>query len=406
MTRFEYKPAAPRAFICFALAAALCAGNAFAFDFGLTVSNDSDLSGGGGGLALSQADEAVLWLSLPVGASSSIYASAVYEFSGDFTYRPAYADSIRWYSITAGRVEWEGFVGLSDSLGFGWSVGRIPLQDYSGRVVNGLLDGAAARLSIGQAVVSAAVAYTGLTFKEDALILIDSDDETAWSDDEVDLAPRRLVASLGARLVEVLPFHDLGVDGWAQFDLGAAGETATHTQYAEPFIEGRVGRSIRWRLWGAAEFGQDPDFFYGMAAGARVRLSVPELAGLRVTATGSWAGGDYDGDGGMRTFTPITTGSLSSVAGTMFSDALGASIDASFVPMRGLTIGAGGDAHFRPGADGAQPYLGLELSGGVDYEPASDVTLAIEGGCFIPNEAADPGASFEWLAAASATLRL
>ena len=96
------------AFICFVVAAALCAGNAYAVDFGLTLSNDSELSGGGGGLSLSQVDDAALWLSLPIGASSSIYASAVYEFSGDFTYLPSYSDSVRWYSITAGRVEWEG----------------------------------------------------------------------------------------------------------------------------------------------------------------------------------------------------------------------------------------------------------------------------------------------------------
>ncbi|HQO67036.1 MAG TPA: hypothetical protein PLI66_09885, partial [Spirochaetales bacterium] len=277
MNRLRSSRTAPRALACLALVAVLCAGNAFALDFGLTLSNDSELSGGGG-LSLSQSDSAVLWLSLPIGASSSIYASAVYEFSGDFTYLPSYSDRVRWYSITAGRVEWEGFVGLSESMGLGWSVGRIPLQDYSGRVLNGLLDGAVVRLSAGQAIVSAAVAYTGLTFKDDAMILIDADDESAWSDDEVAFAPRRLLASLGLRLVELVPFHDLGLDGWAQFDLAAAGGTATHTQYAEPFIEGRVARSIRWRLWGAAEFGQDPGFFYGMAAGGRIRLSAPELA--------------------------------------------------------------------------------------------------------------------------------
>jgi len=403
MNRLRSSRTAPRALACLALVAVLCAGNAFALDFGLTLSNDSELSGGGS-LSLSQSDSAVLWLSLPIGASSSIYASAVYEFSGDFTYLPSYSDRVRWYSITAGRVEWEGFVGLSESMGLGWSVGRIPLQDYSGRVLNGLLDGAVVRLSAGQAIVSAAVAYTGLTFKDDAMILIDADDESAWSDDEVAFAPRRLLASLGLRLVELVPFHDLGLDGWAQFDLAAAGGTATHTQYAEPFIEGRVARSIRWRLWGAAEFGQDPGFFYGMAAGGRIRLSAPELAGLRVTASCAWAGGDYDGDGAMRAFKPITTGSLSSVAGTMFSDALGASLDASFVPLRGLTIGAGCGANFRPNGDDS--YLGFELTGRVEYKPASDVTLGIEGGCFAPNATADPDASLEWMAAASATLRL
>ncbi len=394
------------AFICFVVAAALCAGNAYAVDFGLTLSNDSELSGGGGGLSLSQVDDAALWLSLPIGASSSIYASAVYEFSGDFTYLPSYSDSVRWYSITAGRVEWEGFVGLSDSMGLGWSVGRIPLQDYSGRVLNGLLDGATVRLSVGQAVVSAAAAYTGLTFKDDAPILIDADDESAWSDDDAIFAPRRLLASVGLRLVELVPFHDLGLDGWAQFDLDTAGEAVTNTQYAEPFIEGRVARAIRWRLWGAAEFGQDPGLFYGMAAGARVRLTAPELAGLRVTASCVWAGGDYDGDGAMRAFKPITAGSLSSVAGTMFTDALGASLDASVVPARGLTLGAGCAANFRPNVDGEPAYLGFELTGRADYKPAGDVTLTVEGGCFAPNGAADPEASVEWLAAASATLRL
>ncbi|MBU0929240.1 MAG: hypothetical protein KKA67_15920 [Spirochaetes bacterium] len=381
---------------------------ATALDFGAFILNGTRLSGDGAALSLSQEDQVVAWISMPVGASSSLYASARYQFYGDFYLSPSAAPALVPYLFTAGRVEWEGFHSLGDKSSVKWSIGRVPFQDFSGRVVNGLLDGAKAELSVGTVQASAAVAYTGLTFKDDAKILIDADDEARWADTAAgwpsDFAVGRLVASLGARFIELLPKHDFGLEAWAQFDLDTAGTVITNTQYAEPYIEGRIGRALRWRLWAAAEFGQDPSFFYAMAAGARLRLALPEVLGLRVTASSAWAGGDYDAGGVMRAFKPITAGSLAMIGSAAFSDAMNVSLDASVSPWRGLSVGSNVAGVLSPGA--ADPYLGLDASARVSFAPFNDLSASLSGGVFMPNTVADPDSSLSWSVSLSAQVRL
>jgi len=396
-----------RSFILATSFAILVGLPASALDFGLTIENVSALNAtGSSAFSQVQENQAIAWLSLPVGSFSSIYASVVYEFSGTFYYQPDQPAALRPWSITAGRVEWEGFLPLGTGSSLGWSLGRVPFSDYSGRVVSGLLDGAKAVVSLGSVQLSAAVAYTGLTFKDDARIAIDADDEARLASTEQgwpgEFAPQRLLASLGVRANELLPLHDFGLDAWAQFDLEAQG-VATHTQYLEPFIEGRAGRSFRWRLWGVAELGQDPSFFYAMAAGARLRYSLPEALGLRVAASGNWASGDYDADGPMRAFKPIRAGTVATIATTAFTDALGCALDVSISPLRGLSVGAGGAAIFKPGD--AVPYRGAEAQARVAYKPVSDVALSLSGGAFFPNASAG-SSDVEWTAALKATLSI
>lgn len=386
---------------------ALLAVPAAALDFGLVLDNSSVVNAVGlDDLSLDQEDQAVAWLSLPLGTFSSLYASVVYEFAGTFHFVPADPADIRWWSVTAGRVEWEGFLPLGDNASLAWSAGRVPLSDYSGRVVSGLLDGAKAVVTLGGIQLSAGAAYTGLTFKDYARIAIDGDDEERLSSTAQgwpgDFAPSRLVATLGARAVELLPLHDFGLDAWAQFDLEPAG-TPTHTQYLEPFIDGRAGRAFRWRLWGIAELGQDPALFYAMAAGASLRFSLPEALGLRVSASCNWAGGDYDATGPMRAFKPIKAGTVASIAANAFSDAMGCSLDASLAPARGLSLGVGGAAVFKPGD--SVPYRGVEASGRISYKPLSDVALALSGGAFFPGTGTG-SSGIEWTTALSATLSL
>jgi len=389
-----------------ALAAACAVAPVSAFDFGVYLLNESAVSGSGTQVDLTQENQAVAWISLPAGASSSFYASALYEFYGDYTLRPAYSSAIRPFQFTAGRIEWEGFAALGSGASLAWSAGRIPLRDYSGRIVSGLFDGARVELSVGSIQTKASVAYTGLTFKDEALVIIDVDDEERWNDVEEAFAPGRLVASFGARFVELVPRHDFGLDGWAQFDLDQAGSVDTDTQYVEPFVEGRLGRLLRWRLWGAAGLGQDPGFFYSLAGGASLRLSVPEILGLQVATTAAWAGGDYDADGAMRAFKPVTSGSLTTVGTVAFSDALGASLDASVSLPPGLSLGTACAAAFTPSAAGSSWYRGFEVSGRLSYRPFNDVSVSASGGAFLPDAATASGPDAQWSATVSALLSL
>jgi len=385
--------------IAAALVAAMAVAPAAALDFGLDITDETSVAGAGDEVKLYQENQAVAWLSMPVGAYSSLYASVLYQFSGDFTLAPSASSAIVPYAFTAGRVELEGFRSLDSSSSLKWSVGRVPFQDYSGRVVDSLLDGARIELALGSTLLSAAAGYSGLVFKDDADMRIDKDDTDIYADDDSIFAPKRLVLSIGARFVELLALHDFGVDGWAQFDLDSGGAVVTHTQYFEPFIEGRVGRTLRWRFWGALELGQDPEFLYALAGGARLRMTLPETYGLRLTGALSWAGGDYDGTGPMAFFKPITTSSLSTVSAALFEDALSASFDAQVSPARGLSVGANIAANFESGAiDG---YLGTEASGRVSYRPVNDFSATFTGGAFAPADG-----DLQWLVMLTAEVRL
>ena len=135
-----------------------------------------------------------------------------------------------------------------------------------------------------------------------------------------------------------------------------------------------------------------------------LRYSLPESLGLRVTGAVEWAGGDYDGAGAMRAFTPIMTGSLTSIAGTEFSDALAVTLGASVAPLSGLSAGIGLAASFRPGA--TVPYLGFEGSGTLSYRPVNDFSVSVTGGIFAPNGAASTDDGTSWSVSASAAFRL
>ncbi len=392
---------------CFAACIAAMALPVQALDFGLVLSDATVLSGSGAASALSQENQATVWLSTPTGASSSLYISALYQFAGNFTLSPAQASSIKPYAFTAGRTEWEGFTQAGSGARFGWSVGRIPFADDSGRILSGLFDGFRFDLSAGSLRLGAALAYTGLTFKEDARVFIDADDSQRWLDsgDIFSLfATPRLVAMAKAQLVEPLPQLDLGLELLAQFDLQAEGLVATNTQYLEPFLEGRLSRNLGWKLWGAALLGQDEAFFYSMAGGATLRFALPEALGLRIAGSALFAGGDYDGPGPMRAFTPVTLGSLAVVGSIPFSDALGLSLDANFVPVSGLSAGAKLTAALKPGA--ATPWLGLDGSARLAWRPADELTVGLSGGVFVPGTGTLPGGGLSWMASASATLRL
>lgn len=390
-----------------ALIAALAAP-AWALDYGVDVSDETTLTGEGSAVTLSQENEVAAWISMPIGSFSSLYARALYSFEGDFRLAPSSQSDVVPYTFNAGRVEWEGFLPIGESSSLSWSLGRIRFSDHSGKAFAGLFDGASVAYSIGSIRIEAQAAYTGLSLKDDAGILMDADDEAIWAADSTwtDLyAPARLVASLRVLAVELAPRHDLGLEGWAQFDLESG--TATNTQYLEPYVEGRLGRSWRWRLWGLAEFGQDADgAFYSLGAGGSARFALPETLGFRAGLSASWASGDYDGAGSMRAFAPITASSMAAVSSFGFSDVLAVSADASLSPLSGLVASLNATAMFRPGEAGAGAYRGSEASLRLRYAPWTDFSASLIGGYFLANAAAAVPDDSAWTIGLTAGLEL
>lgn len=380
-----------------------------ALDVGVELSNETTLGAEGEVVTLTQENQAKAWITMPIGSFSSLYASGVYSFEGDFELSPETSQAIVPYTFNAGRIEWEGFLPLDERSSFAWSIGRIAFADHSGRALSGLFDGAALDYSFGSVQIRAQAAYTGLSLKGDANILVDDDDIAIFnsgSDTWVELfAPARLIASVRALTVELAPRHDIGLEAWAQFDLEPG--TVTNTQYFEPFVEGRVGRSWRWRLWGIAELGQqDGEAFYSIAGGGSARFSMPELLGLRTGLSAAWAGGDYDGDGGMRAFVPITSAAIATISGVTFTDALTVSLDASVTPISGLASSFNATALLKPGATGSDLYRGAEMSVRLAYKPWTDVSTTVVGGYFFPNTSATEPDDSAWSVALQAKLEL
>ena len=388
------------------LAVAFCmvAAQAFSMDFGSTIGDSTTLSGTSSGINLTQKNTASAWISDKIDEFSSLYISVVYQFYGNFLLSPELGvDSLRPYQFTAGRIEWEGFKSLGPESSLRWSLGRVPFQDYSGRVVNGVFDGGLVEMSFGSIQVRAAVALSGLIFKEDALVIIDNDDIDILFDDTRNFAPRRLLSSVSTRFIEMVPMLDIGFDAWAQFDV-EDGDTTTHTQYLEPFIEGRVGRELRWRLWGVGQLGQeDGEFFYSAAAGGRVGYSLPELLGFNLSASALWAAGDYGGS--MRRFLPINAASIATITGTTFSDAMSLALDGSIAPSSALSAGAGAAVILIPGQAGSA-YEGTEATARVSYAPYNDLNTTLQGGVFLPNTSNGAGSSMYWSVSLGATLKL
>jgi len=384
-------------------------GSLSGLDFGLVLNNDSSVSGAES-VSFSQENSARAWFSLPLAASTDLFVSALYTFKG--TFEESDSTIVPW-RIDIGRTELSG----QSPLGFShlrYSLGRININDFSARLITGLTDGGRLELSSGNTSVYLVGAYRGLLFKEDARSFIDAEDYTAFDDDDVYFALPRAVAGIGIKFIENIPWHDVGIETWAQFDLDSEG-TRTNTQYIEPYIEGRIGRAWRWRAWGIGETGYADEFFWALSGGGLIKYSKPELKGLTLSQALVWASG-MDGD--MSAFTPIHSTSLGEIVSRPFSDVLSYALDVSVSPQRYLNLKIGANVLFRTSddlstfnnvrteADGY--YIGTEANTSLAFLPKSDISFGLSGGFFLPNSTTlyVSGTKVQWTAGLTAELKL
>ena len=189
-------------------------------------------------------------LPAPRRAKAPSSSPAFYEFQGVFS-DTAPKTAISPLRLDLDRSELTGsFHGLfGPSSVLRYSIGRSPFLDFSARLLSGLSDGVRCDLSIGNLSAQAYAGYRGLLYKVDARSLLDESDRALYQDDKAYFAPKRAFAGLGVRAIEILAGQDFGMEGWAQIDLTGSSKP-TNSFYLEPFIEGRLGRLLRWRAWG------------------------------------------------------------------------------------------------------------------------------------------------------------
>jgi hypothetical protein len=376
-----------RASLLFLLILGISVGTAFSYEYGLTVTDDTT-----GVFAdtnqLEQNNRATAWFNMQAGPTSDLRLSFFYEYDGVFAED---SSTVLPWRFDLGKTEYAGYRNLGPGRLRYW-VGRIEVQDFSARIISGLSDGFKTEYQMGNTSFFLATGYRGLLYKEDANSFIDADDSKLYADDDSYFGPKRMFVASGARFNELLPFHDFGLEGWAQFDLDS-GDVKTNTQYIEPFIEGRLGRAFRWRSWAALELGtSDSDMLLAMGAGLRVRYSKPEFNGLLVTWTSLWASGDTTS---MAAFSPIKQGSIGTISSLTFSDTAKVGLDVAMTPKRGMSVSLGGAGLFRSSEDAPSDgtlredasgyYLGTEVSTQGSIRPTSDLLITLWGGVLVPN---------------------
>ncbi|HAP42730.1 MAG: hypothetical protein A2087_04915 [Spirochaetes bacterium GWD1_61_31] len=373
-----------------------------AADFGLQLLNVSafstELPAPETEWSLNQLDRAVLWLSTPLSAELSLYVSGFYEFSASLLADPA----ISPYRFDAGMIALNGLFPrlLGENSTVAFSLGRIPVQDFSARVLSGLNDGALVSLTLGNNQIKLLGGYLGLQEKVTALVMIDTDDQNRLSGDDKAAATDpdfpssyfalpRLFFGAGFRASEIFPSHDAGIELWGQLDLLAGGAETTHTFYAEPYIAGRLGRLLRWNAWQVTEMIVDDVVSVAMAAGGRLRLAVPEVAALNLNLNVQWSGGLFAG--GLDAFTPIRQSMMGSYSAFFFQNSLMTGLDASLTPLEGFSVAANGALYLRGSSELPADFTGSSLLTGFEggfnlrYRPTGDLSLSLGGGIFVPN---------------------
>lgn len=381
-----------------------------AADYGVTLQNATGISYSSDAAApgFNQFNRLQLWLDTPIGPSFSLYASGFYEFS--LALNP---DSLTPYRFDAGRIAFSGLMpGLFGASTVGsFSLGRIPQQDFAGRIVSGLNDGFTANLAFDNSQVKVGAAYLGLQAKNTALVMIDADDldrlsgqdKAAETDPDFPssyFALPRMFFNAGYRINEILNGHDMGFDIFGQIDL-LAGTERTHTWYFEPFVAGRIGRLLRWNAWYILEMVQKASIDTAMAAGGRLRFTVPEFMSFNAALSVEWASG-VAGDQ-MAEFVPVRQSMPGSYSPFLFANNTTIGLSAGLALLPGMFLDTQGLFFMRGGASlpalstintaATEVYMGTEASLSLRYIIASDVQASLSGGVFIPYEAAHEAAA-------------
>lgn len=381
---------------------------AAALDFGVNLSNSTELNGTNKTFNISQANAAEVFVTFPVKDFSSIYISGEARFSGIFPINPKGAAQLLpiHQAFRLKRTDWSGSK-IFNEIGLQWSVGRTSFNDYSNKILSGLFDGGKIGLTIKNADIAFALGYTGLTYKTDAQIKLDPDDAYRLNDNSKVLAPQRLFFLLSASFQEVIPSHTIGIDAIAQFDLLKL-TGRTHTQYFMPYIHGRIGRNINWQYWIALQLGEASKFTYSLASGLAVQYFNPNWRYFTVTGKLNWAAGNYDGTGPMGRFKPITDRKQTVVANGLissFSDTLTGGLTVNARPIQGLLTELSYILLTSPNTKKDPAYVGSELSAKVAYQFHNDFDASFTGGIFIPNQKAT-AYNLRWLTELTFTVKL
>jgi hypothetical protein len=421
-------------FVIFLLIAlVVVAGQAAAIDFGFQLGSVTEVD-------TRQDDEwfnsetLAAWLTHEFSQALSFQGQASYTFT---TERPFLVDLDVLYL--------DGDTAAGEAMRLGGRIGRFQVREATGYVFDHRLDGGRFSISGRRSELTMATGYTGLLLKPTADLNMSRLDVIDEDDDDVVLAPSRLVGVAEWAFPEIVPSQNLTVSLVFQEDLRGeddlvdegtteqqpGGGGRVDTQYTGVRFDGAIIGELFYSVFGVFQTGQtlsyveDDDSATGFsyrykpifagAGGAGVRYYNREVLSSRGGLNLLFGTGDDDHqsvvegntEDASNLFLPISGDTV----GHVFQSGLGNTFSVhgfySLKPLanaeartvRELQVGLDGFAFFRlvegpVPADGVRPagegsYLGSEIDASVNYRPFSDLGISLIGGVFFPNGADD-----------------
>jgi len=364
----------------------LCvAGAVFSLDFGLLMEHEIEVDND----LFFYSPSLTPWFSWDGGKKISVYASGIMFFeyfnyyNNTNTGESGWAKPVFRFDLARTAVSWN--ITESTSL----ELGRVRYDDALGFTAAGLFDGARFRMIFPQGTINIAALYTGLLYRESALILMTGNDASryheAWDKDlSCYFASKRVLAAARWDMPLFGDANTFSAEVLAQFDLNGS-DDYLNSQYVEAKYEfyptksiglsaGALLQTMQNSEGAAAAFG----FFAGM--GAEVPGALNDWINAYIKFTSGASNENFPA------FTPISSVSQGEVFQGPLSGLMLLSGDYSLRITKTMYAEAFLRYYIKtyddPSTEGN--LYGGEIWGSLAWQPFDDTRLTAGGGVFLP----------------------
>lgn len=382
--------------------------------------------------SLGQGNRLALFARGPLTEEIEAFARVRYEYRLDTFFGDGGDTTVDWWQgdldalYLRGRFQTSGEQGsvITDA-----QFGRFVLREFSGALLRERLDGFRVTYRTPEVDLTVGGGYTGLLTKESSSLLLSQADASDDADDDVYLAPPRLLGVMAFTFPNVLPDQSMDLAFLLQYDARNAGDLPSgqglvHTGYLGGGFSGPLAPTLFYDAYGYFGVGSVPTDDNGLLTtrslrsylvGVNFQYFVPEAAESILSFGYLYSSGDkdhgsfYEGntEGASTMFIGLTPPNL----GVVFSPRLGnlmvTSLGYSAKPFSGRgsraldefqtalnvlgffrpTTGVISEVGINPASDSL--YLGTEVDLAFNFRPFSDLGMSLRNGIFFPNSGDD-----------------
>lgn len=426
----------------------LAAAPTAAIDFGGSLGNTTDVTvPSEGDTTLGQANRLSLFVSHAFSDAWEIRGRARYEYRLESVFADDTDTDVDWWRGDLDSLYVRGRVPQAEEAGYlvDMRFGRIRLREFSGALLRERADGLRVAYQRPAVDLEFQAGYTGLLMKESSTLLLSNADVLDDSDEDVYLAPPRLLGVLGLSLPELFARQTVDVSLVGQMDLREQvgegvglrvdrdlpdSEGPVHSAYGGLGVGGPVVSSLFYDVygyygWGLTTGADNGDYeetmIHSFLGGANLQYFIPQAAQSVVEAGYVFSSGDsdyqrfYEGntDGTGSKFVGLSASSFGAVFSPRLGNLMVGRASYSIKPfansgtrwLEELQTGLRGFGFFRPtdgpisegglNPDSDERYLGAEVDLVVNFRPFSDLGFSLVNGVFLPNAGNDAAFSDE-----------